>query len=105
MPARSVTNPSPDSLPISGAALQKATRGCHLPTIEGRRGHPAQFEDGPTTSDDGTDFGLSIVRSIVEAHGWDIDSEGKRMKTHFVVAIHNQMVRPRRFFNSANPRD
>lgn len=32
----------------------------------------AVFDHGYTTSDDGTGFGLSIVRSIVEAHGWDI---------------------------------
>jgi len=30
------------------------------------------FERGHTTSEDGTGFGLSIVREIVEAHGWDI---------------------------------
>ncbi|MFB6085115.1 MAG: histidine kinase N-terminal 7TM domain-containing protein [Halorientalis sp.] len=38
----------------------------------------AVFEDGFTTADGGTGFGLSIVRSIVEAHGWEIgvtDSE------------------------------
>jgi PAS domain S-box-containing protein len=36
------------------------------------------FEDGYTTNDDGTGFGLAIVQSIVEAHGWEItvrDSE------------------------------
>jgi signal transduction histidine kinase len=30
------------------------------------------FEHGYTTSDDGTGFGLSIVRDIVDAHGWEI---------------------------------
>jgi len=30
------------------------------------------FEHGYTTSDDGIGFGLSIVRDIVEAHGWTI---------------------------------
>ncbi|MFC6974037.1 ATP-binding protein [Halomicroarcula sp. GCM10025709] len=30
------------------------------------------FERGVTTSDGGTGFGLSIVRDIVEAHGWEI---------------------------------
>lgn len=30
------------------------------------------FDRGYTTSDDGTGFGLSIVRDIVDAHGWTI---------------------------------
>ncbi|ELZ94382.1 HTR-like protein [Haloferax volcanii JCM 10717] len=32
------------------------------------------FEHGHTTSDSGTGFGLSIVESIIEAHGWDIEA-------------------------------
>lgn len=31
------------------------------------------FEHGVTESDEGTGFGLAIVRSIVDAHGWTID--------------------------------
>lgn len=31
------------------------------------------FESGYTTSDDGSGFGLAIVRQICEAHGWEID--------------------------------
>jgi len=34
------------------------------------------FEDGYTTNDEGTGFGLSIVQSIVEAHGWEISVTG-----------------------------
>lgn len=30
------------------------------------------FDAGYSTRDDGTGFGLSIVKQIVEAHGWDI---------------------------------
>jgi PAS domain S-box-containing protein len=30
------------------------------------------FEPGYTTRDDGTGFGLGIVRNVVEAHGWDV---------------------------------
>jgi PAS domain S-box-containing protein len=30
------------------------------------------FEAGYSTADDGTGFGLSIVKQIVESHGWDI---------------------------------
>ncbi|QAU12854.1 PAS domain-containing sensor histidine kinase [Halorubrum sp. BOL3-1] len=30
------------------------------------------FEPGYTTSDDGTAFGLDIVASVAEAHGWDV---------------------------------
>ncbi|SFR72164.1 PAS domain S-box-containing protein [Halogeometricum rufum] len=33
----------------------------------------AVFEQGHTTAEDGSGFGLSIVESIVEAHGWDIE--------------------------------
>jgi len=41
------------------------------------RGVPADereavFESGYTTADDGTGFGLAIVQSVVEAHGWDV---------------------------------
>ncbi len=32
------------------------------------------FDDGYTTSEQGTGFGLSIVKQITDAHGWDIDS-------------------------------
>lgn len=31
------------------------------------------FEHGYTTSDDGTGIGLSIVKDIITAHGWDIE--------------------------------
>ncbi|MFB6354610.1 MAG: PAS domain S-box protein [Halobacteriales archaeon] len=31
------------------------------------------FEPGYTTAEDGTGFGLSIVRDIAQAHGWSID--------------------------------
>ena len=37
------------------------------------------FAPGHTTDDDGTGFGLAIVREIAEAHGWDVrvtDAEG-----------------------------
>jgi signal transduction histidine kinase len=30
------------------------------------------FEAGYSTSEDGTGFGLRIVKQIVDAHGWDI---------------------------------
>jgi signal transduction histidine kinase len=30
------------------------------------------FESGYTTSDDGTGFGLRIVKEILDAHGWDV---------------------------------
>jgi PAS domain S-box-containing protein len=38
---------------------------------EGER--EAVLEDGFTTSDDGVGLGLSIVTSIVDAHGWELD--------------------------------
>jgi PAS domain S-box-containing protein len=33
------------------------------------------FKDGYTTRDTGTGYGLSIVESIVDAHGWDITAD------------------------------
>ena len=30
------------------------------------------FDHGVTTRDDGSGYGLSVVRTIVDAHGWDI---------------------------------
>jgi signal transduction histidine kinase len=30
------------------------------------------FDDGYTTGEDGTGFGLTIVRQIADAHGWDV---------------------------------
>ncbi|WP_380676267.1 sensor histidine kinase [Salinigranum sp. GCM10025319] len=33
---------------------------------------PTVFESGYSTNDDGTGFGLAIVKGIVEAHGWEI---------------------------------
>lgn len=32
------------------------------------------FQSGYTTSDDGTGFGLAIVRNVVDAHGWSIQT-------------------------------
>ncbi|MDY7083447.1 MAG: ATP-binding protein, partial [Halobacteria archaeon] len=44
------------------------------------------LEHGYTTSSSGTGFGLSIVRSIVEAHGWEIDvSESEEGGARFEI--------------------
>jgi PAS domain S-box-containing protein len=43
--------------------------GVGIPASERER----VFEAGYSTADDGTGFGLRIVRDIVEAHGWSID--------------------------------
>jgi len=34
--------------------------------------HEQVFEEGFTTSDEGTGFGLAIVHDVVRAHGWDV---------------------------------
>jgi PAS domain S-box-containing protein len=44
------------------------------------------FDHGFTTRDDGTGYGLSVVRSIVGAHGWDVavtDAEGGGARFEF----------------------
>jgi signal transduction histidine kinase len=46
----------------------------------------AVFEQGRTTREDGTGFGLAIVESIVEAHGWTVHvTEGSDGGARFVV--------------------
>ena len=49
----------------------------------------AIFEHGYTTNDDGTGYGLSVVRQIVDAHGWEIQvtdgtDGGARFEIHGV---------------------
>ena len=36
------------------------------------------FETGFTTNEQGTGFGLAIIKRIVEAHGWEIDLAGSQ---------------------------
>jgi PAS domain S-box-containing protein len=48
--------------------------------------HEAVFEYGHTTSDEGTGFGLSIVREVVQAHGWSVRvTDGEDGGACFVV--------------------
>jgi PAS domain S-box-containing protein len=54
-----------------------------------REDHSIVFESGYTTRENGTGYGLSIVRQVTEAHGWSVeltesDSGGARFE--FVVA-------------------
>jgi signal transduction histidine kinase len=44
------------------------------------------FEAGYTTAPDGTGFGLNIVRTVVRAHGWDVEAtEGRDGGARFEV--------------------
>jgi Signal transduction histidine kinase len=44
------------------------------------------FEAGYTTTEDGTGFGLSIVKEVAEAHGWDISiTEGSEGGARFEI--------------------
>jgi PAS domain S-box-containing protein len=47
-----------------------ADDGCGLP----ENAFGSVFEAGVTTTSDGTGFGLSIVESIIQAHGWAIEA-------------------------------
>lgn len=49
------------------------------------------FEAGYSTSDDGAGFGLSIVRQVVEAHGWEI--RDRRLRGRCPVRDHRRRVR------------
>jgi len=45
------------------------------------------FESGYTTNEDGTGFGLAIVKRVVEAHGWEITvTEGSDGGARFEVS-------------------
>lgn len=44
------------------------------------------FEAGYSTSEEGTGFGLSIVRQVVDAHGWDVRvTEGSEGGARFEI--------------------
>ena len=43
------------------------------------------FDHGFTTREEGTGFGLSIVREIVEAHGWQISAQNADSGARFVI--------------------
>jgi PAS domain S-box-containing protein len=56
------------------------------------------FEEGFTTNRDGTGFGLAIVETIVEAHGWEVsvtDSKtgGARFEVSDVIAPQEQVAK------------
>lgn len=53
------------------------------------------FEYGYTTSDEGTGFGLSLVKTVVDAHGWNIEvdgsyTDGARFKISGVTVIETE---------------
>jgi signal transduction histidine kinase len=52
----------------------------------------SSFERGHTTLQRGTGYGLSIVKQIVDAHGWDIrarasDADGARFEIAGVTFV------------------
>jgi signal transduction histidine kinase len=55
-----------ESLPDGGFAV--ADDGPGVPTEE----RDSVFEHGYSTSESGTGFGLSIVNTVAQAHGWDV---------------------------------
>jgi signal transduction histidine kinase len=51
--------------------------------------HPAVFERGYTTSEEGTGFGLAVVQEVAEAHGWTVslgESEAGGARFEFDLA-------------------
>jgi signal transduction histidine kinase len=60
--------------------------------------HEKVFDEGFTTSDEGTGFGLSIIDTIVDAHGWSItvtesDEGGARFEIADVIPPQEQVAR------------
>jgi signal transduction histidine kinase len=53
---------------VDGKGFYVADDGSGIPEEE----REAVFEHGYTSSEDGTGFGLAIIRTIVEAHGWSV---------------------------------
>jgi signal transduction histidine kinase len=44
------------------------------------------FDAGHTTTDEGTGFGLSIVKEVAEAHGWEVSiAEGSEGGARFEI--------------------
>jgi PAS domain S-box-containing protein len=70
-----------DLLP-EGAGFTVADDGTGVPEAE----RESVFDVGYSTSEDGTGFGLSIVRRVAEAHGWDVClTEGEAGGARFEV--------------------
>jgi PAS domain S-box-containing protein len=70
-----------------GGGFSVADDGTGIPEAE----RESVFEVGYSTSEDGTGFGLSIVRRVAEAHGWDVratesESGGARFEVRGVEA-------------------
>jgi len=65
-PPVSVTIGPLDGNPVTGIYVEDDGQGVPPDQRE------AVFEHGYSTNDDGTGFGLSIVRDVIEAHGWSI---------------------------------
>jgi signal transduction histidine kinase len=58
--------------------------------------HDHVFEAGYTTTDDGTGFGLSIVRQIADGHGWDVAvAEGDDGGARFEISGTRCRIPPR----------
>ena len=58
----------PVTIGLDGETLYVADRGSGIPPEE----HATVFAPGYTSEDDGTGFGLTIVDSIADAHGWEM---------------------------------
>jgi signal transduction histidine kinase len=69
--------------PLDGGGFFVADDGSGVPPER----RETVFGSGVTTSDDGTGFGLAIVRSIAQAHGWSVSlTESEAGGARFEVA-------------------
>jgi PAS domain S-box-containing protein len=87
----SVEHNEPADLTVEVGSLPDAVgfyvedTGAGIPSEE----RDAVFEQGYTTNEEGTGFGLAIVKDIVQAHGWGISvTEAESGGARFVIECH-----------------
>ncbi len=85
-PETGKSEPDADAPPVEfgGTGFYVADDGPGIPADEREK----VFEHGHTTADDGSGLGLSIVSSIVDAHGWSVRvCDGEAGGARFEISV------------------